>query len=64
MNKTIYPELLGKHANPIEILNVVQQLTLPGVRRKMVDELKKADKKWQPNKTNAAMAIAKDIFNS
>ena len=64
MDKTIYPELLGKHANPNEILDAFQQLTLPSVRKKMVDELKTADRKWQPNKITAAQAIAKDILKS
>ena len=63
MNKTIYPELLGKHANPEEIVDALQQLTLPSVRKEMIEELKSADKKWRHDKTNPAAVIAKDILN-
>ena len=62
MNKTIYPELLGKHANENEIINCLQQLTLPAVRNQMLSDLKSADNKWLYNKKKPASVIAKDII--
>ncbi|MBR5904504.1 MAG: lipid-A-disaccharide synthase [Alphaproteobacteria bacterium] len=62
MNKTIYPELLGKHANENEIINWLQQLTLPMVRKQMLADLKSADKKWVYNGKKPATCIAKDII--
>ncbi len=63
MNKTIYPELLGKHANPNAIMDCLQQLTLPSVRKQIISDLKCADSKWRQNNTNPAKIIAKDILN-
>ena len=62
MNKAIYPELLGKHANANEIINCLQQLTLPMVRKQMLSDLKSADKKWLYNGKKPAACIAKDII--
>ena len=62
MDKTIYPELLGGHAKPDAIVDWVQQLTLPHVRKRMLQELKNADKKWKQSKENPASVIAKDIL--
>jgi len=64
MNKTIYPELLGKHANAYEIMNNMQQLTLPNYRQKMISELKSADTKWVHNGKKPSAIIAKDIIES
>jgi len=64
MNKTIFPELLGKHANPSEIIDVLQQLTLPNVRKVMVDDLKNADKKWVHSGKKPAYLIATDVLKS
>ena len=63
MNKTIYPELLGNKAKPDAILESLQQLTLPHVRKEMLQELKSADKKWNPAKCKPASVIAKDIVS-
>ena len=62
MNKTVFPELLGKKANPCSIMDWVQQLTLPAVRRDMISELKSADGKWKHGADNPAGLIAKDIL--
>jgi lipid-A-disaccharide synthase len=62
MNKTIFPELLGKRANPCAIMDCVQQLTLPAVRQKMIADLKAADNKWK-SECNPAQIIARDILN-
>ena len=64
MNKTIFPELLGKKATPDAIIENLQQLTLPNVRKKMLSELKAADKQWMRNDKNPASIIAKDILSS
>lgn len=64
MNKTIFPELLGKKANATEIADALQQLTLPHVRKNMIAELKNADKKWTQGNKKPASVIAKDILAS
>ena len=64
MNKTIYPELLGKKANPMAITNCLQQLTLPHVRQEMLRELKSADKQWKHSGQKPAKLIANDILKS
>lgn len=62
MNKTIFPELLGKNAAPSNIIDSIQQLTLPSVRANMLDELTRADNKWKHGGHKAADIIAKDIL--
>lgn len=62
MNKTIYPELLGKKATPSNIIDSIQQLTLPSVRANMLEDLKCADNKWKHGGNKAADIIAKDIL--
>lgn len=62
MNKTIYPELLGKKATPNAIMNCLQELTLPSKRQKMIQDLKSADSKWAKSGKNAATVIAQDIL--
>ena len=64
MNKTVFPELLGKNANAPAITDCLQQLTLPHVRKEMLQELKVADKKWNHSKQKPAAVIAKDILSS
>ena len=62
MNKTIFPELLGQKANPKAVFDCLQELTLPSIRKKMIQELKNADKKWTKNSKNSAQMIADDIL--
>ena len=62
MNKTIYPELLGKNANPEKIVDEVRKLSLPATRANMVRELKSADNQWKHCGKNPASLIAKDIL--
>ena len=64
MNKTIFPELLGKHANPKEILDAINKLTHESERKKMIAALKGADKQWSRSGQNAAKLIADDILSS
>ena len=63
MNKTVFPELLGKKANPCAIMDWVQQLSLPSVRQQIIADLKRADTKWKcGGKISAAKLVAKDIM--
>ena len=64
MNKAVFPELLGRDANAPAITDTFQQLTLPHVRKSMLQELNLADKKWNPCKQKPAAVIAKDILSS
>ena len=64
MDKTIFPELLGGAAKPAAIMDCLQQLTLPHVRKEMLHELSLADKKWNRSGHKPASVIAKDILSS
>ena len=64
MNKTVFPELLGKKAKPCLIMDAIQQLTLPSTRKNMVTQLKDADIKWKQGNKKPAELIAQDIFKS
>lgn len=63
MNKTIFPELLGNNAKPEAIVNCLQQLTLPSVRKEMIQELKSADKEWNKSGKKPSAIISKDILS-
>ncbi len=63
MNKTIFPELLGKRANPQLIIHWIEKLNSSTVRNRMINELKRADSKWVKTKTKPARLIATDILN-
>lgn len=64
MNKTIFPELLGKKANPCAIMECLQQFTLPATRSRVVRELCDADKYWNKSGKRPAAVIANDIISS
>jgi lipid-A-disaccharide synthase len=64
MNKTIFPELLGRKAKYQEIVKHIQYLTIPKNRAKMIKELTSADSLWTNNGKNAAKTIADDILHS
>ena len=63
MNKTIYPELLGSKVTDENIMEKLQNLTLPAERKKMIQELKQADSVWRVHGENPASIIAKDILH-
>ena len=63
MNKTIYPELLGKHANPDSITDWVKKLSVTENRNAMIQELKSADSRWRNSQKNPAKVIADDILS-
>ncbi len=60
MNKTIFPELLGRNATAENIIREIHKLENPAVREKMIADLSKADKMWRRARP-AAELIAKDI---
>lgn len=62
MNKTVYPELLGRNATPYNIMNCLQQLTLPSNRKQMINDLISADTKWCRENQKPANLIAIDIM--
>ena len=64
MNKTIFPELLGSKAKPEAIIDCLQQLSLPNMRRKLLRELDSADKKWNQHGKKPAKVIAQNILES
>jgi lipid-A-disaccharide synthase len=64
MNKTIFPELLGKNAAPEKIVNAIDKLTNVSERKKMIDALKKADNQWSRPGQNSAKLIACDILTA
>ena len=61
MNKTIFPELLGRDATAENIIREVHKLETPAAREKMIADLSKADKMWHRARP-AAELIAKDII--
>lgn len=62
MNKMVYPELLGRNATPYNIMNCLQQLTLPSNRKQMINDLTSADTKWCRENQKPANLIATDIL--
>lgn len=64
MNKTVFPELLGRKANSNDIAKNIKKLSLMQNRTKIIDELKRADKHWTRCGHNATELIAKDILTS
>lgn len=63
LKKTVYPELLGADANAENIIREIKKLSVEKNRKKIISDLKSADKMWQKNKP-AAKLIAKDIINN
>ncbi len=52
----VYPEFLGAAANAPNVMDAVQQLTIPSVRNKMIQKLKSADNLWRrPDGAPAAL---------
>ncbi len=56
LKETVYPEFLGGAATSANVLDAVQQLTIPSVRDKMIQKLKTADNLWRrPDGAPAAL---------
>lgn len=64
LNRTVFPEFLGPDATVDNIMDAVQQLTIPSKREKMISDLESADKLWRPGKHGAATMIADGIKKS
>ena len=61
LNRGVYPEFLGPAATATNVLDAVQQLTIPSKREKMISDLKSADKLWQLSDEGAGKLIADGI---
>lgn len=61
LNRGVYPEYLGTDAKTDNVLDAVQQLTIPSVRQKMIAELTRADDLWRRPAGTPAALIADSI---
>lgn len=61
LKRSVYPEFLGGAATPENIINAVQQLTIPAKRDKMIKDLKSADNLWRKPDGVPAQLIADGI---
>ena len=62
LNRSVYPECLGGDANVDCVLDAVQKMTIPSVRRKMIAELKSADDLWYKPAGGASSLIAQHVL--
>ena len=62
LNRGVYPEHLGGDATAENILNSVQQLTIPSKRQKMIKDLKSADALWRKSADGASGLIAQHVL--
>ena len=61
LDRSVYPEYLGPDAKTENVLDAVQQLTIPSVRQKMIAELTRADDLWRRPAGTPAALIADSI---
>ena len=64
LKRAVYPEFLGPDATTDNVINAVQQLTIPANRENMIASLKSTDKLWQPGYCGASAMIADAIKTS
>ena len=64
LQRTVYPEFLGPAATTDNIIDAVQQLTIPSLRERMIADLESADKLWCPGDCDASVLIADGIKKS
>lgn len=64
LNSGVFPEFLGPAATAENVLNAVQQLTIPSKREKMIAGLKNADSMWCRDDGGAGKLIAEGIKKS
>ena len=62
LNRGVYPEHLGGDATAENILNSVQQLTIPSKRQKMIKDLQSADALWRKSADGASGLIAQHVL--
>ncbi|MBO5834167.1 MAG: lipid-A-disaccharide synthase [Alphaproteobacteria bacterium] len=63
LGRGVYPEFLGPAANCENVLNAVQQLTIPSKREKMIADLVSADNLWLRPEGVASELIAQGVRN-
>lgn len=63
LGRGVYPEFLGPAANCENVLNAVQQLTIPSKREKMIADLVSADNLWLRPGGAASELIAQGVRN-
>ena len=63
LGRGVYPEFLGPAANCENVLNAVQQLTIPSKREKMIADLVSADNLWLRPEGAASELIAQGVRN-
>lgn len=61
LKRGVYPELLGPDATAENVLDAIQQLTIPSNRQKMIEYLSSADKMWRRDNGGASKLIAQGI---
>lgn len=64
LNRGVFPEFLGPAATAENVLNAVQQLTIPSKRDKMIADLRSADTLWRRADGGASDLIADGIRQS
>ncbi len=64
LRRTVYPEFLGPAATTDNIIDAIQQLTIPSKRARMIADLESADKLWCPGNCDASVLIADGIKKS
>lgn len=64
LNRGVFPEFLGPVATAENVLNAVQQLTIPSKRDKMIADLRSADTLWRRADGGASDLIADGIRQS
>ena len=61
LGRGVYPEFLGPAATTENVLDAVQQLTIPSVQKKMISQLKMADDMWRRPDGAPAALIAESV---
>ena len=64
LKRSVYPEFLGTDATAENILDSIQQLTIPSNRKKMIADLTAADKMWRRDNGGASKLIAQGILQA
>ena len=64
LKRGVYPEFLGPNATAENILDAVQQLTIPANRDKMTKDLQSADNMWRREDGGASKLIAQGILQA
>lgn len=64
LKRGVYPEFLGPDATAENVLNAVQQLTIPAVRKNMQNDLASADDLWRRPDGAPAALVADSVRNA